>query len=357
MGKIVVAVIFGGYSPEYKVSLNSAYSVLKAIDKNKYDTIMVGITNGGKWFIYDGSVEDIPTDNWVLMNSHLKRAFISADRGGGLMVIEDEQIKSLHVDIVFPVLHGRFGEDGTVQGLFELANIPIVGSGSAASALCMDKDRSHKLVSFAGITVPKSICFDYTPTDEEILEAVQSLKLPLFVKPVKAGSSIGTVKKFSYADIPRAVKEAFVYDDAVIIEENINGKEVGCSVVGNDKLQTGRVNEIEVEAGGYFTYEEKYTLKASKIHTPARIDAESEQKIQETGKTIYRILGCRGYARIDMFLTDDGDVVFSEANTIPGFTAHSQLPRMMEAAGIGYPELVEMLLELGMKVEKGEWYG
>jgi len=357
MDKKVVAVIFGGYSPEYTVSLNSAYSVINAIDRNKFDVVMVGITNSGEWFIYNGSVEDIKTDQWHARSSQLRKAFVSPDRGGGLIAIEEDNVKPIHIDVVFPVMHGRFGEDGTVQGLFELANIPVVGCGSAASALCMDKDRAHKLVSYEGITVPKAVCFAYKPSESELLDAVKNLKLPLFVKPVKAGSSIGTSKQFEYADIPAAVSDAFKYDDVVIIEENITGKEVGCAVIGNNSLKTGRVNEIEVAEGGYFDYAEKYSLKTSKIHTPARIDSASEQKIQEIAKEIYRILGCRGYARIDMFLTENGDVVFSEANTIPGFTAHSQLPRMMKAAGMEYSQLVEMLIELSLEVERGEWYG
>jgi len=253
-------------------------------------------------------------------------------------------------------MHGRYGEDGTIQGLCELAGIPLVGSGSASSALCMDKDRAHKIVSLAGIKTPKSVCFEYLPTEEELLSAVRDLKLPVFVKPIKGGSSIGVSKLDEYSQIPAAVKEAFIYDDAVIIEENIDGKEVGCSVIGNRELRTGRANEIEV-TNGFFNYEEKYTLKSSKIHTPARIDAESEKRLMEAGKKVFQVLGCRGYARIDMFLTNDGEIVFSEANTIPGFTAHSQLPRMMKAADIDYPELVDMLIELGMQVERGKWYG
>jgi len=356
MSKVKVAVIFGGFSPEYEVSLNSAYSIIKAINKDKYDVMMIGITNRGKWYKYSGSVENIPNDNWHKDDSLLSKAFISPERGGGILVFENEKPVSTPVDIIFPVFHGRNGEDGTIQGLCELAGIPVVGSGSAASALCMDKNRSHKIVSLVGITVPRSVCFEYAPTNEELLEAVKTLKLPIFVKPVKAGSSIGVSKLNNYEDVPAAVNEAFTYDNAVIIEENIFGKEVGCSVIGNHELRTGRINEIEV-MHGFFDYKEKYTLETSKIHTPARIDAESEQRLQEAGKLIFRTLGCRGYARIDMFLTDDGDIVFSEANTIPGFTAHSQLPKMMKAAGFDYPELVDILLELGLQVEQGEWYG
>ena len=355
MNKKKAAVIFGGFSPEYEVSLKSAYSIIKAIDIDKYDVMMLGITNKGQWYRYSGSVEDIPNDNWQTDKKFLSEAFISPNRSGNVLVFEDGKPVPVRVDVIFPVLHGRYGEDGTVQGLCELAGIPVVGSGSAASALCMDKDRSHRLVSLAGITVPESVCFDYVPSNEELMEAVQKLKLPVFVKPIKAGSSIGVSKLNNYADIPEAVKEAFIYDDAVIIEENINGKEVGCSVIGNRELRTGRANEIEV-SHGFFNYKEKYTLATSKIHTPARIDAESERRLMEAGKLIYRTLGCRGYARIDLFLKDDGDIVFSEANTIPGFTVHSQFPKMMKAAGVDYPELVDILIGLALQVERGEWY-
>jgi len=356
MSKLKVAVMFGGFSPEYEVSLMSAYSIITAIDKEKYNVMMIGITRKGQWYRYSGTVEDIPNDNWHMDDSMLDKAIISPERGGGILIIKNGKLTSTQVDIVFPLFHGRNGEDGTFQGLCELAGIPVVGSGSAASALCMDKARSHNLISLVGITVPKSVSFEYYPTNEELLEAVRTLRLPIFVKPIKAGSSIGVSRLDNYEDVPAAVKEAFVYDDAVIIEENIFGKEVGCSVIGNHELRTGRINEIEV-SHGFFNYKEKYTLETSKIHTPARIDTESERRLQEAGKLIFKTLGCRGYARIDMFLTDDGDIVFSEANTIPGFTAHSQFPKMMKAAGIEYPELVDILLELGLQGERGEWYG
>ncbi|MCL2819578.1 MAG: D-alanine--D-alanine ligase [Oscillospiraceae bacterium] len=356
MSKKTVAVIFGGFSPEYEVSLNSAYSVIKAISKDKYNILMLGITNKGSWYKFSGSVEDLPGDNWHKDKNQLSKAFISPDRGGGILVYENGLPEKVHVDVVFPVLHGRNGEDGTIQGLCELSGIPVVGSGSAASSLCMDKERSHQIVSILGISVPKSVSFEYVPGEDELLTAVKSLSLPVFVKPIKAGSSIGVSKINNLADIPAAVKEAFIYDDAVIIEENIDGKEVGCSVIGNHDLQTGRINEIEV-SDGFFNYQEKYTLKTSKIHTPGRIDAESERRLQEAGKKIFKALGCRGYARIDLFLKENGEIVFSEANTIPGFTAHSQLPKMMKAAGIDYPELVDILLDLALQAPRGEWYG
>jgi len=176
--------------------------------------------------------------------------------------------------------------------------------------------------------------------------------LPLFVKPVKAGSSFGIAKIKESSLLPDAVRAALEYDDAVIIEECIDGFETGCAVVGNDELTTGRVDEIEL-TGDFFDYEEKYTLKTSKIHMPARIDADTETRLREAAKTIYRVLGCRGYARVDIFLTKQREIVFNEANTIPGFTAHSRFPNMMKAVGIGFPEIVDMLIELSLSKGQG----
>jgi len=351
-----VAVIFGGYSPEYTVSLKSAHSIINAIDRNKYEVVMIGITNSGRWHRYYGPADDIPSDGWHTDKTRLRQAFISPQRGGGLMEFVDEIAITVPVDVVFPVLHGRYGEDGTIQGLCELSGIPVVGAGSAASALCMDKERANKLVALAGVSVPKSVCFGFAPAEEELLSGVSGLKFPVFVKPVRGGSSIGVTKVENVADIPEAVRLARRYDDAVMVEEGIDGIEIGCAVVGNRDLTTGRVDEIEV-ASGFFDYEEKYSLKTSKIHVPARIDGETESRVQEAAKTIFRALGCRGYARIDMYLSKEGQIFFLEANTIPGFTPFSQFPRMMGAIGVGYPELVDTLIGLALSVEKGEWYG
>ena len=348
MSKKKVAVLFGGCSPEYDVSLKSAFSIIGAIDRSKYDVILLGITRQGRWYRYTGAVEEIPNDNWHVDERFLCSAAISQSRGDGFFEFRNGLAVSVPIDVVFPVLHGKCGEDGTVQGLCELAGIPVVGSGAAASALCMDKDRAHKLVSLSGIRVPKSICFEYAPTDEEVLSTAEELGLPLFVKPVKAGSSIGMTKVENKSELPKAARLALKYDDAVIFEEYIDGFETGCSVVGNDELKTGRIDEIELTSG-FFDYEEKYTLKTSKIHMPARIDEETERRLQDTAKTIYRILGCRGYARVDIFLSSKREIIFNEANTIPGFTAHSRFPNMMKGVGIDYPALVEMLIELGIE--------
>ena len=225
------------------------------------------------------------------------------------------------------MLHGKNGEDGTVQGLFELSGIPLVGCGTLASALCMDKDRAHKLVSLAGIAVPKSVVLEKNTTAarQRILD---TLSFPVFVKPVRAGSSFGVTR---------------VEDGTV--EEAVPGFEVGCAVLGTDTLTVGRADEIEL-SGGFFDFEEKYTLKTSRIHMPARVDAATELRIQEAAKTIYRALGCSGFARVDLFLTPSGKLVFNEVNTIPGLTAHSRFPNMMKGIGLSFPQMIDRLLGL-----------
>jgi len=350
MSKKVVAVVFGGCSPEYEVSLNSSFSIINAIDREKYDVILIGITKQGSWFRYTGAVEDIPTDKWHSNDAVLTRAFVSPERGVGLMEIRNGSVQSVPVDVVFPMLHGRFGEDGTIQGLCELAGVPCVGSGAAASALCMDKSRAHKLISTKGIRVPRSVCYEYVPTEGEIHASVKELGLPVYVKPVKAGSSFGISKVEDAADLAQAVKLAFCFDDAVVLEENIDGFEARCSVVGNNELTVGRVDEIEL-SDGFFTFEEKYTLKTAKIHLPARVSEEMERRLADTAKVIYKTLGCKGYCRIDVFVTKDDEIIFNEANTIPGFTAKSGFPKMMQGIGIEYPQLVEMLIELSLENE------
>ncbi len=340
-----IAVIFGGHSSEYSISLQSAFSVLEHLDPRKYHVIPVGITRQGDWYRYNGEYSKIPEDTWMLDRDKLVRVTVSSSRSvHGLIEMRNVGNSVVHLDLAFPVLHGKNGEDGTVQGLFELAGIPIVGCGTLASALCMDKDRAHRLVQAAGIRVPKfvTIC---RPTRNDLLNGVADLTLPVFVKPVKAGSSFGITKVFRMEDLSAAVELAFRHDDTVIIEENIDGFEVGCAILGIDDLIAGRVDEIEL-SHGFFDYTEKYTLESSKIHMPARIDPECERRIQETAKVIFRALGCSGFARVDMFLRPDGEIVFNEVNTIPGFTPHSRYPNMLKGIGIDFAEMLDRLIAL-----------
>jgi len=340
-----IAVIFGGHSSEYSISLQSAFYVLENLDSRKYNVIPVGITQQGDWYRYNGEYSKIPEDTWILDRDKLVRVVVSNSRSvRGLIEMRNVGNSVVHLDLAFPVLHGKNGEDGTVQGLFEFVGIPVVGCGTLASALCMDKDRAHKMVQAAGIAVPKSVTIRRS-TISKLFYAVQSLTLPVFVKPVKAGSSFGITKVYHMDGLAEAVEQAFLHDDTVIIEENVGGFEVGCAVLGIDELTVGRVDEIELKQD-FFDYTEKYTLETSQIHMPARIDAECEKRIQNTAKLIFRALGCSGFARVDMFLRPDGQIVFNEVNTIPGFASHSRYPNMMKGIGISFDEMLDKLIGL-----------
>lgn len=347
MKKLKVAVFFGGCSPEYSVSLSSAAGVLLNLDREKYAPLMIGITQDGRWYHYTGSVENLLNDTW--QNAHdCDPVVLSPDRKEKcLILLERDGLCHVPVDVAFPVLHGQNGEDGTLQGLIELAGIPLAGCGTLASALCMDKDRAHKLVSLAGVHVPHSMVLEKNASYDPAAAFAEKTGYPLYVKPVKAGSSYGVTKVSESSRLSAAIDLAFQYDNQVIIEENIEGFEVGCAVLGNQELIVGEVDEIEL-SNGFFDFTEKYTLKTSAIHVPARIAPEKAQEIKETAKCIYRALGCSGFARIDMFLTPEGKIVFNEANTIPGFTSHSRYPGMMKAAGYSFGEILTRIIELAM---------
>ncbi|NBH84444.1 D-alanine--D-serine ligase VanG [bacterium C-53] len=346
--KPVIAIIFGGCSPEYNVSLQSACSVIRNMDREKYTVVLIGISSQGGWYVFDGAIESIASDTWHDVR-HCTPVAISPDRTNPcLLLLKENTVQKLHIDAAFPILHGRNGEDGTVQGLFELAGIPIIGCGTLSSALCMDKDRAHKLVKSAGIDVPDS----FTLTDIDnlplILQQAHSIGYPLFVKPVKAGSSYGITKVSSPDKLPSAIASAKQYDSAILIEACISGFEVGCAIVGNDKLITGEVDEIELSEG-FFDFHEKYTLKTSAIHVPARIDSETSTRIKQLAETIYKVLDCRGFARVDLFLSESGRILFNEVNTIPGFTTHSRFPGMLKAAGLTFEQIIDSVVETALE--------
>ena len=339
-----IAVLFGGCSSEYDVSLQSAYAVISHIDREKYIPVLIGITRQGAWYYFDGDIAEIISDTWHHSVSCVP-VTVSPNRSEhALLKYTDNLMDKIPVDAAFPVLHGRNGEDGTVQGLFDLAGIPIVGCGVLASALCMDKDRAHKLVRATGIAVPHSYVLDKNTNIREALLQADEIGYPLFVKPVKAGSSFGITKVWNRNDLPASVESAFEYDDKVIIEENIEGFEVGCAVIGNDDLTVGEVDEIEL-ADGFFDFSEKYNRKTSAIHVPAGIDADTAKQIKQTAQKIYKVLDCRGFARVDMFLSVSGDIVFNEVNTIPGFTANSRFPNMLKAVGMSLEEVISTVIE------------
>lgn len=341
-----IAIIFGGNSTEYEVSLQSAYSVFQNINAEKYEAVPIGITQSGKWYYYTGEYQKIADNTWFADAERLYPVTVSQDRSvNGFWIHQADGCRHLPIDFVFPVLHGKNGEDGTVQGLFELAGVPIIGCGTLSSALCMDKDKAHILVGSAGIAVPKAISFKHRDTAAALAKIAEDFTYPLFVKPVRSGSSFGITRISAADELSSAVSLAFQYDTEVIVEEAVDGFEVGCAVLGIDTLTVGRVDEIEL-SNGFFDFIEKYTLKSSKIHMPARISAECEKRIQETAMTIFKVLGCSGFARVDMFLKPSGEIVFNEVNTIPGFTPHSRYPNMMRGAGLSFAEMLDRLIGL-----------
>lgn len=345
--KTVIAILFGGCSTEYEVSLQSACSVISHLDQAKYQIHLIGITREGSWLYYEGDIDQIPEDTWA--SADCCPAIISPNRTDhGLYLMRGGDIEVIRLDAVFPVLHGKNGEDGTVQGLCELAGIPIVGCGMKSSVLGMDKHLAHTLVSLDGIEVPRSVLFRRMPTPDEQFSMTEHLSYPLFVKPVKAGSSFGITRIDHPCQLEEAITLAFAHDDSVIVEEAIPGFEVGCAVLGNDKLILGEVDEIEL-SDGFFDYTEKYTLKTSRIHMPARIEPAMAERIRETAGRIYRILSCKGFARVDMFLTPEGRIVFNEVNTIPGFTSHSRYPSMLKGIGMTFEDILDTLIRLAVE--------
>lgn len=343
-----IAVLFGGCSTEYKVSLESAYAVISGIDTEKFEPVLIGIApDSGAWYWYQGETEKIKSDTWQSEDKCIPvfPSFSQSERG--LCYFENGEKKILFINAALPVLHGKNGEDGTVQGVFELMRVPVIGCGLLASALCMDKDMAHHIVQMHGIKVPCSFSIQKDSIEEDIRKQAEEIGYPLFVKPVRSGSSFGISKVTKEKDFMAAVQEAFRHDTTVLVEEMVDGFEVGCAILGGTDadLFIGEVDEIEL-SDGFFDYTEKYTLKTSAIHVPARIAPRKAKEIKETALAIYKMLHCSCFARVDMFLTPDEEIYFNEVNTIPGFTEHSRYPNMLKEAGLSFVEMVNCLLEM-----------
>lgn len=347
-----ILVLFGGCSSEHGVSLQSAQAVLEHLNRDKYPPLMVGITKTGQWLCYRGPVSAIGDGSWERDPASLTPCALAPDRDRRQLLLLGERISRVSFDAAFPVLHGKNGEDGTVQGLLELAGAPVIGCGTLSSALCMDKHRAHLLASLAGVDVPRGAVFNQGAAPEALEAAGRALGYPLFVKPVRAGSSFGITRAVHPGQLAAAVEQAFFHDREILLEEAVPGFEAGCAILGNPgqgELTAGWVDEIEL-SGGFFDFQEKYTLKTSAIHCPARISSEKAEEIREAAKRVYRALDCRVFARVDFFLTPEGRIMFNEVNTIPGFTAHSRYPRMMQGVGLDFPALLNRLIALGVGV-------
>lgn len=341
-----IAVFFGGHSTEYKVSLQSAYAIIKSIDQKRYTPILIGIdAHTGDWSLYQGEIDKIESDCWKLKDFCIS-VFPSLDRTiHGFCYVERNTLKTISLDAALPVLHGKNGEDGTIQGMLELMGVPVIGCGLLSSALCMDKALAHRIAEMNGIKTARFVTLKKGYSKNDALEQAAKLGYPVFVKPVRSGSSFGITKVSQESNLIPAIEHAFSHDSTVILEEMIKGFEVGCAVIGTKELIIGEVDEIELSEG-FFDYTEKYTLKTSNIHVPARISPEKSDEIKQTALRIYRMLYCSCFARVDMFLTPEGEIYFNEVNTIPGFTTHSRFPNMLKAAGLTFDDIVERLLNM-----------
>ena len=350
--KLRLAVIFGGQSSEHEVSLMSATSILQNLDPEKYDVTMVGITKTGKWLLYTGPVEDLTTGAWE--RGPVTPAFLSPDPTvHGLVALRDTGAQVIPLDVIFPALHGKNGEDGTIQGLFQLSGIPYVGCDTESSAICMDKAVTHSLLNTAGIEQAHYLWFyadrfDVAP--DTIKNKIQArLDFPVFVKPANAGSSVGVSKVERFEDLDEAIRVAAREDAKIVVEEGIRGQEVECAVLGNREAQASIVGEIGASAQ-FYDYDDKYVNGTSQLYIPARIDEAVSDKIREVAVRAYRLLGCSGLARVDFFVTeDDHKVVLNEINTLPGFTSISMYPKLWMAMGLSYGELLDRLIDLAFQ--------
>ena len=348
-----VLVLFGGVSSEHDISLISAKSVIENIPKDQYEPVLMGITKEGEWYLYNGDVEALPEDKWLQNKEKITTATISLSRADHGIVVFGDEVQKIRIDVVFPVLHGKNGEDGTIQGMLQLAGIPFVGCDMISSACCMDKVYTNTLADAAGIPQAKWLGvkeYDYSKEKASILaRAEEYLGFPIFVKPANAGSSVGVSKASDRVTLERALREASVYDEKILVEEFIHGREVEVAVMGNENPVASICGEIDSGAE-FYDYEAKYVTDTSVAYIPARISEETEELVREAAVRIYQAIGCRGLSRVDFFVTyEDNRVVFNEINTLPGFTSISMYPKLFAASGIPYSQLIDELIKLAME--------
>lgn len=352
-GKRKIAVIFGGVSSEHEVSLMSATSILQNLSAEKYEAYMVGITKAGKWLLYTGPVSGLTDGSWEAPE-HTVPAFLSPDPSvHGLVVLKGSGTEIIQLDCVFPALHGKNGEDGTIQGLFQLSGIPYVGCNTLSSAVCMDKAVTHTLLSAANIEQAHYLWFyaDRFDAAPDVIKnkIVARLGFPVFVKPANAGSSVGVSKVETPEGLDAAIRKAAAEDSKIVVEEGIKGQEIECAVLGNREADASIVGEIGASAE-FYDYDDKYINGTSQLYIPARLSEDVAEKVRETAVRAYRWLGCSGLARVDFFVTEgDHRVILNEINTLPGFTSISMYPKLRMAMGVSYGELLDQLIELAFQ--------
>ena len=353
MKKLNVCVLFGGISPEHEVSLRSAESVLNNLDHEKYNVIAVGITKEGDWICYGGKDYSLLPDQSWLQHPDNRRAAISPVRGQGLLTFEGDCVVREMVDVVFPVLHGENGEDGTVQGLMQLAGIPCVGPRVAASAVAMDKTLTKLVADNA--CIPQAAWrlvrnYDLHTKMESILQDIEeTFTYPVFVKPAGTGSSVGVAKAADRNQLRDALLQAGIYDEKILVEEFIHGREVEAAVMGNANPIVSVCGEIDSGAE-FYDYEAKYVNDTSVSYIPARIPENVAEQVRDLAAKVYTAIGCRGLSRVDFFVKfENNEIVFNEINTLPGFTSISMYPKLFAASGIPYSELLDELIRLALE--------
>ena len=343
MSKLSVCVCFGGVSSEHSVSLVSAKTVIANLDKDKYDIHMIGITEKGEWKYFDGTLDDIK--DFDKNSDKYSSAIISPDREmHGILIFDKNEIKNIKIDVAIPAMHGKNGEDGTIQGLFELAGISYVGPKVIGSAMCMDKCVAKILFKEAGI--PQADWVEVRKNDDKILEIEEKLGYPCFVKPSNAGSSVGISKATNREELEKGLELAFVHDYKVLVEEAVNAREVESAVMGNeDPICAPVLGEI-LPAAEFYDFDAKYNDENSKLLMPAPVDDETRDKIRDYAVRAYKICECQGLSRVDFFVDKEtGAIKLNEINTLPGFTSISMYPKLWEKSGMPIGELLDKLIE------------
>jgi D-alanine-D-alanine ligase len=352
MTKTRVGLIFGGKSGEHEVSLQSAKSIYEALDKERYDVVLIGIDKRGNWLAGEASALLLDTEDpkLIALNQRCASvvpAFVGADRS----LIEMETGRPVgNIDVVFPIVHGTYGEDGSLQGLLRMLDVPYVGADVLGSAIGMDKDVMKRLLREAGIPVAESVALRASEIHRvSYANMVGQLGMPLFVKPANLGSSVGISKVYTASELPQAIHNALRYDKKVLVEEFVEGREIECSVLGNDDPIASLPGEV-LPTHDFYSYEAKYIDEnGAMLEIPARLDDSLVRKVQATALRAYKALECSGMARVDFFLKSDGDLIVNEINTLPGFTRISMYPKLWEASGLSYSELLDRLIELAIE--------
>ncbi len=357
MSKKTLGIIFGGKSSEHEVSLRSATTVINKTPRDKYDIVMIGITRDGRWFLYEGDAAKLADSSWE--QDKVTPAFISPDTDvHGLVVMDKDGVRTIRLDAVYPVMHGRLCEDGAMQGLLELAGIPYVGCDVASSAICMDKALTNSMLEHGGIAQAAFVWFysdDFAENTEKwCTEIEEKLGYPCFVKPANAGSSVGVSKCSDRQELIAAVNMAAEHDPKIVIEEGILGAEVECAVLGNrNNAEASVVGEV-VSANDWYDFESKYNGIGSETLIPARISEEAAAEVRRLAVKAYKHLGCSGLTRMDFFVRhSDGAVLLNEPNTLPGFTSISMYPMLWEACGVDNGQLIDRLVNLAIERMNG----